>query len=61
MGSPATSAWLAVVMVPSTRETSVDVPPMSKAMMRLRPLRRALAAAPTTPGRGPRGRCGLVR
>ena len=39
MGSPATSAWLAVVMAPSTRETSVEVPPMSKAMMRSKPLR----------------------
>ena len=53
MGRPATCASLAVVIAPSTRETSVEVPPMSKAMMRVKPLRRAETEAPTTPPAGP--------
>jgi len=53
MGNPAISASPVAVMSPSTRDTSVEVPPMSKAMMRSKPLARALAAAPTTPPAGP--------
>ena len=38
---------------PSTSATSVEVPPISKEMIRSKPLRRAMAAAPTTPPAGP--------
>ena len=53
MGRPATCASLAVLGSSSTSETSVEVPPMSKAMIFLKPLARAEAAAPTTPPAGP--------
>ena len=38
---------------PSTSETSVEVPPMSKEMIWSKPLARAVAEAPTTPPAGP--------
>ena len=53
IGSPAICASLAVLIAPSTSDTSVEVPPMSKAMMFSNPLARAVAAAPTTPPAGP--------
>ena len=53
IGSPAICASLAVLIVPSTSDTSVEVPPMSNAMMFSNPLPRAVAAAPTTPPAGP--------
>src|SRR6267142_3442978 len=52
-GRPAISPSLAGRGSPSSSETSVEVPPMSKEMMRSNPLRRAIAAAPTTPPAGP--------
>jgi len=38
---------------PVNQRHIVEVPPMSKPIMRLKPLRRARAAAPTTPPAGP--------
>ena len=52
-GKPATSASLLGLGSPLTNATSVEVPPMSKVITRSKPLRRAIAAAPTTPPAGP--------
>ena len=41
---------------PSSRLTSVEVPPMSMVMMRAMPARRAAARAPMTPPAGPESR-----
>ena len=42
-----------IAIRPSTRLTSVDVPPMSKDTMRRKPAASATTCAPTTPAAGP--------
>jgi hypothetical protein len=53
-GKPATLRPKAISALPSrTRQTSVEVPPMSKVMRSSRPERAPAATAPTTPAAGP--------
>ena len=53
-GKPATLRPKAISALPSrTRQTSVEVPPMSNVMRSLRPARAPAATAPTTPAAGP--------
>src|SRR5579863_9366404 len=52
-GNPAISDCPLSLASPSTSATSVEVPPISNEIIRSDPLRRAMAAAPTTPPAGP--------
>ena len=52
-GQPATTVSVVVRGCSSHRDTSVEVPPMSKVMTREWPTSRALRNAPTTPPAGP--------
>src|SRR5690348_1308694 len=53
MGRSAIRDSFVVPTAPSLRATSVDVPPMSKVMMRSKPARCATYCAPTMPPAGP--------
>src|SRR5258705_12625641 len=52
-GNPATEASFVVRACPRQRETSVEVPPMSKVMMSRVPATAQTRSAPTTPPAGP--------
>ncbi len=51
--TPATSVSKARSHFPAYSDTSVDVPPMSNPITRLKPAAAAVRAAPTTPAAGP--------
>ena len=53
MRTPATSVSKARSKLPAYSATSVEVPPMSKPMMRSSPAMAAVRAAPTMPPAGP--------
>src|SRR5436190_273335 len=52
-GKPATEASFVVRASPRQRETSVEVPPISKVMMSRKPAAAQTRRAPTTPPAGP--------
>ena len=53
MRTPATSVSKARSYSPSKCDTSVEVPPMSKPISRVKPASRPVSAMPTTPPAGP--------